>query len=132
MSKVKVSVVTPDGPVYNGEAEMVSVKGISGELGILPNHIPFVTPLTINPVRLEQDGQTNLIAVHGGFIEVRPDEVTILAEAAELPEEIDIERARKAKERAEERLRQAQQDKIDFVRAENALKRALNRLKVAK
>ncbi len=131
MSKVKVSVVTPDGPVYNGEAEMVSVKGIGGELGILPNHIPFVTPLTINPIRLLNDGKTDLIAVHGGFIEVRPDQITILAQAAELPSEIDVERARRAKERAEKRLQQANQEKIDFVRAENALKRALNRLEVA-
>ena len=131
MSKVKVSVVTPDGPVYNGEAEMVSVKGIGGELGILPNHIPFVTPLTINPIRLLNDGKTDLIAVHAGFIEVRPDQITILAQAAELPSEIDVERARRAKERAEKRLQQANQEKIDFVRAENALKRALNRLEVA-
>lgn len=131
LSKVKVSVVTPDGPVYNGEAEMVSVKGIGGELGILPNHIPFVTPLTINPIRLLNDGKTDLIAVHGGFIEVRPDQITILAQAAELPSEIDVERARRAKERAEKRLQQANQEKIDFVRAENALKRALNRLEVA-
>ncbi len=131
MSKVKVSVVTPDGPVYNGEAEMVSVKGTGGELGILPNHIPLVTPLTINPIRLMNDGKTNLVAVHGGFIEVRPDQVTILAQAAELPSNIDVERARKSKERAEERLRSAQEDKVDFVRAEMALKRAINRLDIA-
>lgn len=131
MSKVKVSVVTPDGPVFNGEAEMVSVKGIGGELGILPNHIPLVTPLTINPIRLMNEGKSDLVAVHGGFIEVRPDQITILAQAAELPSNIDVERARKAKERAEERLSSTQQDEIDFVRAENALKRSLNRLEVA-
>lgn len=131
MSKVKVSVVTPDGPVYDGEAEMVSVKGTGGELGILPNHIPLVSPLTINPIRLMNEGKTELVAVHGGFIEVRPDQVTILAQAAELPSNIDVERARKSKERAEERLRSAQEDKVDFVRAEMALKRAINRLDIA-
>lgn len=131
MKTVKVSVVTPDGPVYDGEAEMVSVKGASGELGILPNHIPLVTPLTINPVRLLNQNETTLVAVHGGFIEVRPDQVTILAQSAELPTNIDIDRARAAKERAEERLRQQQSDKLDFARAELALKRAINRLNVA-
>lgn len=131
MKTVKVSVVTPDGPVYDGEAEMVSVKGASGELGILPNHIPLVTPLTINPVRLLNQNETTLVAVHGGFIEVRPDQVTILAQSAELPTNIDIDRARAAKNRAEERLRQQQSDKLDFARAELALKRAINRLNVA-
>jgi len=132
MSKVKVSVVTPDGPVYNGEAEMVSVKGIGGELGFLPNHIPFVTPLTINPVRLVNEGKTEYIAVHGGFVEVRPEQITILAKAAELPSQIDVERARRAKQRAEERLARANQDdSIDVIRAENALKRAMVRLDLA-
>lgn len=132
MSKVKVSVVTPDGPVYNGEAEMVSVKGIGGELGFLPNHIPFVTPLTINPVRIINEGKTEYIAVHGGFVEVRPDQITILAKAAELPSQIDVERARRAKQRAEERLAKAHQDdSIDVIRAENALKRAMVRLNLA-
>lgn len=131
MKTIKVSVVTPDGPVYNGEAEIVSVKGQRGELGILPNHIPLVTPLTINPVRIQQSGKTELIAVHGGFVEVRPDQVTILAQAAELASDIDVDRARKAKERAEQRLSEKQQENIDFVRAEFALKRAINRLNVA-
>lgn len=134
MSKVKVSVVTPDGPVFNGEAEMVSVKGVGGELGFLPNHIPFVTPLTINPVRLVNEGNTEQIAVHGGFVEVRPDEITILARAAELPSDIDVERARRAKQRAEERLQAAKNnldDSIDVIRAENALKRAMVRLDLA-
>lgn len=131
MKTIKVSVVTPDGPVYNGEAEIVNVKGQRGELGILPNHIPLVTPLTINPVRIQQSGKTELIAVHGGFVEVRPDQVTILAQAAELASDIDVDRARKAKERAEQRLSEKQQENIDFVRAEFALKRAINRLNVA-
>jgi len=131
MKTLKVSVVTPDGPVYDGEAEMVSVKGKSGELGILPNHIPLVTPLPIQAVRLHKSGNTQLIAVHGGFIEVRPDQVTILAQAAELPSQIDVERARAAKERAEKRLQETNREDIDFTRAELALKRAINRLEIA-
>ncbi|PWA11875.1 F0F1 ATP synthase subunit epsilon [Pueribacillus theae] len=131
MKTVKVSVVTPDGPVYDGEAEIVSVRGKSGELGIMPNHIPLVTPLTVNPVRLKKDGSTQLVAVHGGFIEVRPEQVTILAQAAELPDKIDVNRARAAKERAEKRLNEAKQDEIDFARAQLALRRAITRLEVA-
>lgn len=130
MSTMKVSVVTPDGPVYDSEVEMVSAKATSGELGILPGHIPLVAPLTIGVVRLKEGGDTKQVAVSGGFVEVRPDKVTILAEAAELPSEIDIDRARAAKERAERRMQQAKKDSVEFKRAELALKRAINRLEV--
>jgi F-type H+-transporting ATPase subunit epsilon len=130
MKTIHVSVVTPDGPVYEGDVEMVSVKAKSGELGILPGHIPLVAPLEISAVRLKKDGKTDYVAVSGGFIEVRPDNVTILAQAAERAEDIDVLRAKAAKERAERRL-QSQQDDIDFKRAELALKRAMNRLSVA-
>ncbi|UOE77988.1 F0F1 ATP synthase subunit epsilon [Parageobacillus thermoglucosidasius] len=130
MKTIKVSVVTPDGPVYEADVEMVSTKAKSGELGILPGHIPLVAPLEISAVRLKQGGKTEYIAVSGGFLEVRPDKVTILAQAAERAEDIDVARAQAAKERAERRL-QSKQDDIDFKRAELALKRAINRLNVA-
>jgi F-type H+-transporting ATPase subunit epsilon len=130
MKTIKVSVVTPDGPVYEADVEMVSTKAKSGELGILPGHIPLVAPLEISAVRLKKEGKTQYIAVSGGFLEVRPDKVTILAQAAERAEDIDVARAKAAKERAERRL-QSKQDDIDFKRAELALKRALNRLNVA-
>ena len=129
MKTVEVSVVTPDGPVYNGEAEMVSTKAQSGELGILPNHIPMVAPLQIGAVRLKKDGKTEFVAVSGGFLEVRPDKVTILAQTAELAETIDLARAKAAKARAEVRL-QDQKEVLDHKRAELALKRAINRISV--
>ncbi|MFD2655767.1 MULTISPECIES: F0F1 ATP synthase subunit epsilon [Gracilibacillus] len=128
MNTLTVSVVTPDGPVLEDSFEMVSCKAESGELGILPGHIPLVAPLSISAVRLKGENPQR-IAVSGGFLEVRPDKVTILAQSAERPDDIDIERARAAKERAERRL-QAKQDEIDFRRAELALKRALNRIDV--
>ncbi|MDE3840307.1 F0F1 ATP synthase subunit epsilon [Bacillus methanolicus] len=131
MKTIKVSVVTPDGPVYESDVEMVSTKAQSGELGILPGHIPMVAPLQIGAVRLKKGGKTEYMAVSGGFLEVRPDQVTILAQAAERSEEIDVERAKRAKERAEERLRAQNQENIDFKRAELALKRAINRISVA-
>ncbi|ANB56513.1 ATP synthase F1, epsilon subunit [Anoxybacillus sp. B7M1] len=130
MKTIKVNVVTPDGPVYEADVEMVSTKAKSGELGILPGHIPLVAPLEIGSIRLKKDGKTELIAVSGGFLEVRPDKVTVLAQAAEKAEDIDVVRAQAAKERAERRL-EAKQDHIDFKRAELALRRAINRLEIA-
>ncbi len=130
MKTIEVSVVTPDGAVVETDVEMVSVKAVSGELGILPGHIPLVAPLTISAVRLKNGNNTDKVAVSGGFVEVRPDKVTILAQAAELATSIDVDRARAAKERAERRLQQAKTDDVDFKRAEMALKRAINRLDV--
>jgi F-type H+-transporting ATPase subunit epsilon len=132
MKTINVSVVTPDGPVYESDVEMVSTKAQSGELGILPGHIPMVAPLQIGVVRLKvSGGKTEYVAVSGGFLEVRPDKVTILAQSAEKSSDIDAERALRAKERAEQRLRQQQQDNVDFRRAELALQRAINRLNIA-
>ena len=131
MKTVAVSIVTPDGPVLEDEVEMDSTKAVSGELGILPGHVPLVAPLAIGSIRLQKEGKTNYIAVSGGFLEVRPDKVTILAQTAERAEEIDIDRAIAAKKRAEERLRQKNQSNIDFKRAELALRRAINRIEVA-
>ncbi|GIN90857.1 ATP synthase epsilon chain [Siminovitchia terrae] len=130
MNTLKVSIVTPDGPVYNSEVEMVSTKAESGELGILPGHIPLVAPLQIGAVRLKNGSKTEYVAVSGGFLEVRPEEVTILAQAAETAESIDFARAEEAKARAEQLL-QSKRDDIDFKRAELALKRAMNRIDVS-
>ncbi|MFC2948903.1 F0F1 ATP synthase subunit epsilon [Virgibacillus sediminis] len=129
MKTLTVSVVTPDGPVLEESFDMVSCKAESGELGILPGHIPLVAPLSIAAVRLKNGNKTTPLAVNGGFMEVRPDKVTILAQSAEKPEDIDVQRAKEAKARAERRL-QAKQDNIDFQRAELALKRAMNRINV--
>ncbi|MBY0097403.1 F0F1 ATP synthase subunit epsilon [Mesobacillus maritimus] len=131
MKTMKVNVVTPDGPVYESDVEMVSTKAQTGELGILPGHIPMVAPLEIGAVRMKHDGKTELVAVSGGFLEVRPDTVTILAQTAETSDEIDVERAIRAKERAEQRLRERQQENVDFRRAELALQRAINRISIS-
>ncbi|KQU58455.1 F0F1 ATP synthase subunit epsilon [Rossellomorea marisflavi] len=130
MKTLKVNIVTPDGPVYDSEVDMVSTKAQSGELGILPGHIPMVAPLQIGAVRLKKGGDTELVAVSGGFLEVRPEQVTILAQSAETAEAINIERAKEAKGRAEGRL-QGSRDDVDFRRAELSLKRAMNRINVS-
>lgn len=130
MKTFLVEIVTPERKVYAETANMVSVKGQEGELGILPNHIPLVTPLRIAPVTIKRDGKVDIVAVHGGFIEVRKDKVVILAESAELALDINIERAEAAKQRAEQRLAAARGDEIDYRRAELSLQRAMNRLNV--
>ncbi|WP_158701622.1 F0F1 ATP synthase subunit epsilon [Lentibacillus sp. Marseille-P4043] len=131
MKTLTVSVVTPDGPILEDSFEMVSCKAENGELGILPGHIPLVAPLTISAVRLKRGDEMERLAVSGGFLEVRPEKVTILAQSAEKPSDISVDRAQEAKTRAEQRL-QSKQDDIDFQRAELALKRAINRLDIAR
>ncbi|GED32774.1 MULTISPECIES: F0F1 ATP synthase subunit epsilon [Brevibacillus] len=132
MSKMTVEVVTPERVVYSGQAEMVIARGVVGDLGILPNHMPLVSPLKTAPVRIKTEGEKEVkMAVSGGFMEVRGDKVTILAETAELPGDIDVERAQAAKGRAEKRLSEKYPD-LDFQRAERALQRAMARLDVTK
>jgi len=131
LSTIRLDIVTPERKVFSDDVEMVVTRAAEGEIGILPRHAPFVSPLGITAVRIKKDGEEMRAAVSGGFMEVRPDTVTILAEAAEMSDEIDVERALAAKKRAEERLAQAHRDDIDFKRAELALRRALNRLEVA-
>ncbi|WP_050183353.1 F0F1 ATP synthase subunit epsilon [Domibacillus robiginosus] len=132
MKTFNVNIVTPDGLVLDTNTELVSAKAQSGELGIMAGHVPTVAPLQIGAVRLITGGkQTELIAVSGGFLEVRPDQVTILAQAAEKAESIDLARAEEAQRRAEQRL-QDKKDDVDFKRAELALKRAINRVNVSR
>ncbi|MBP1992594.1 F0F1 ATP synthase subunit epsilon [Paenibacillus eucommiae] len=130
MSTFLLEIVTPERKVYAQNVRMIIAKGSEGELGILPNHIPLVTPLRIAPLTVKrEDGKTDFIAVNGGFMEVRKDKVVILAESAELPGDIDIERAKSAKERAQGRV-SGKKDQIDLIRAEHALQRALSRIEV--
>lgn len=131
MNTLHVNVVTPDGAAYEGEARMVIAKSVTGELGILPKHIPMVTPLDISVLKLRhEDGGRTLIALSGGFMEVRPDTVTILAETAEMADKIDYDRASAAKVRAERRLQDTKLSELEFRRAELALKKAINRLSI--
>jgi len=132
VSTFLLEIVTPERKVYAEEVNMIIVKGVEGELGILPNHIPLVTPLKIAPITVKKQGSKDeILAVNGGFMEVRKDKVVILAESAELPGQIDVDRAKAAKERAEKRLKDAKQENLDFKRAELALQRAVNRLDVS-
>ena len=129
MKTIKVNIVTPDGPVSETEADMVIAVTENGEIGVLPGHIAMVAPLKIGALRLKKGNSTESVAIHGGFIEVRPDVVTVLAQHAELASDIDIDRAKRAAKRAEEKL-QAKTDKLEAQLVELDLKRAINRIKV--
>lgn len=131
MSTLLLEIVTPERLVYSEQVNSLIARGVEGELGILPGHIPLVTPLQIAPITIKNGKQEKLVAVGGGFIEIRKDKVVVLAESAEFPEDIDVDRARAAKERAERRLNsQSNQDHFDHRRAEIALQKAINRINV--
>jgi F-type H+-transporting ATPase subunit epsilon len=129
MAKVVLEVVTPEKMVASEEVDVVVANGYEGEFAVLPNHTPFLTSLQPGPLWFRQAGKVEWLAVAGGFVEVSENKVTVLAEAAERARDIDVERARKARERAEQRLRS--KEKIDDARAQAALQRALARLKLA-
>ncbi|MBB3110575.1 F-type H+-transporting ATPase subunit epsilon [Paenibacillus phyllosphaerae] len=129
MSTFTLEVVTPERKVYAEVVNMVIVKGTEGEMGILPNHVPLVSPLKIAPIIIKKDRSEEVLAVGGGFVEIRKDKVVILAESAERAADIDAARAQEAKKRAEKRL-SGKSDEYDFRRAELALQRAMNRLNV--
>ncbi|HBH11716.1 MAG TPA: F0F1 ATP synthase subunit epsilon [Clostridiales bacterium] len=131
MAKLMLEIVTPDKMFYKEEAEMVIVRGSEGEMGILFDHEPFVTPLDIGTIRIKNNGQFKIAALSQGYLQITEEKVVILSDTAEWPEEIDIERAEKARERAEKRLQQKTPD-LDILRAEIALKKAAARLGVAK
>lgn len=124
----RLEIVTPEKKVFSGDVNFAVVPGELGELGFLPNHAPLMSGLKIGLVRVQHEGKTFKVAVSGGFVEVRGNRVTLLADTAELDASINRDRAEAAKERAERRLSEKSAD-LDVKRAEMALQRALNRLK---
>jgi F-type H+-transporting ATPase subunit epsilon len=129
--KLELEVVTPDRLVAKETVDIVMAIGALGEFGILPNHIPFLTTLQPGELRYRIGNQLEYMAVTGGFAEISDNKVTILAEAAERAREIDVDRAKRARERAEKRLAQAKAEATDYARAEAALKRSMVRLQIA-
>lgn len=138
MATIKLEIVSPDRVVYAADIDMLIARSTGGEIGILPKHIPLVTGLEPHAMKIHVDAKEQLIAVAGGFMEVTPDKITVLATAAEEPIDIDINRAQRAYERAQERLQRLREDPeaqasiIDEQRASLALKRAAARLQTAK
>jgi len=129
MSSFKIDIVTAERVVYSAEADIVIAPGVEGQLGILPHHAPLMTILQAGELVVRRGGEESSLAISGGFLEVRPDRVIVLADQAERAEEIDIARAEEARKRAEERLKEKPAG-LDAARAEAALRRAMVRLTV--
>lgn len=127
----QLDIVTPDGLVFSEPIEHLRAPGSEGSFGVLVGHTPFMTPLAVGQVDVTQGGKVRLLATSGGFIEVGPDRTVILAQTAEFAEDVDVERAEDALQRAEERLKAVRPD-IDLDRAQAALMRAANRIKIAR
>lgn len=130
-STFQLEVVTPDRKFFEDEVSMVTVRTAEGDIGILKDHMSTVAPLSIGVIKIKKDGKFMEATCAGGFVSVDEEKTTIITDAAEWPEEIDIKRAESAAKRAEERLKK-DSEKIDVVRAQIALNKALNRLRVSK
>ena len=126
----QLEIVTPEKMVVRDVAEEIQIPGKNGYLGILPGHAPLISELAVGEIAYRSGNITTRLAVAWGFAEVLPDKVTVLAETAERPSEIDVERARKAKARAEQRLTSGD-TAVDVERSLNALHKAETRLEVA-
>ena len=128
---MRLDVVTPERVIYSDEVDAVIAPGVEGQLGILPHHAPLITMLQTGELRVRKGEEETCIAIYGGFLEIRPDRVIILADAAERAEEIDVARAEEAKRRAEQALADRKVSQADKARAEAALRRSLVEIKVA-
>lgn len=126
-----LEVVTPERKFFSGEVEMVILKTPEGEIGILKGHTPMISAVAIGPMRIKQNGEWLEAVLNEGFLEIKNDKAIILTDTAEWPHEIDENRAKAAKERAEERLH-SQLAKVEHIRSQAALARAMARLKVKK
>jgi F-type H+-transporting ATPase subunit epsilon len=129
MATIKIEIVTAERVVYSAEVDEVIAPGMEGQLGILPHHAPLMTILQGGELIIKKGGKEDILAISGGFLEVRPDHVIVLADQAERAEEIDAARAEEARKRAEERLKEKGSG-LDAARAEAALRRAMVRLSV--
>lgn len=126
---IHCEIVSQDRFVYQGDADMVVLPGAAGEMGILPNHSPLLTVLKFGVVRVREKGQDLFFAVAGGFAEVQPDQVTVLADAAENVQEIDEQRADAARRRAEQILKErVGEDPDTYLKIQSALRRSNLRL----
>ena len=131
MSPLRCEIVSAERILFSEEVDAILAPGAEGQLGILPRHAPLITALQPGELIVSQGDEEEIFVVGGGFMEVVRDKVTILADGAERADEIDIERALAARERAEARLLDRQAEQVDFAQVEASLRRALARLRVA-
>ena len=131
MTPFKLKILTPEGVVFDGEAESIIVRTTVGDKGILAKHEPYVAALGIGQAKVRIDGNVRIGAVSSGIVEVTKECTTVLAQSFEWADEIDVERAEKAQKLAEERMEQYKNDKRNLDIAEYKLKRAINRINTA-
>ena len=126
-----LEIVTPERLAYKGDVDAVICPGVEGELGVLPHHAPLLTTLAYGELHIRTGGQTETFAIAGGFLQVRPDKVVVMAETADLASEIDLETAEHARRDAEAALAQGFKEPADMVRARASMERALLHIRVA-
>ncbi len=128
---IRLDIVTPEKLAYRDEVDAVVLPGSEGELGILPHHAPLISTLGMGELRIRKGGTEEVYAVIGGFVQVRPDRVVVLAETADLASEIDLEKAREARHAAERALETGLVEEADLATARAALQAALVRMRIA-
>jgi F-type H+-transporting ATPase subunit epsilon len=126
-----LEIVTPERLAYEGEVDAVTVPGSEGELGILPHHAPLVSTLGVGELRIRKGGEVEFFAIAGGFLQVRPDKVVVMAETADMASEIDLEKAQEARREAERALESGFHEGADLAVARAALQTALLRIRLA-
>lgn len=128
---ILLEIVTPERLAYSDSVDAVVLPGIEGELGVLPHHAPLVSMLGVGELRIRKGGTEESFAIAGGFLQVRPDKVVVMAETADLASEIDLEKAQEARREAEKALEGAAIDAVDLAAARAQLQAALLRIRVA-
>ena len=126
-----LEIVTPERLAYSDTVDAVNLPGIEGELGVLPHHAPLVSMLGVGELRIRKGGAEESFAIVGGFLQVRPDKVVVMAETADMASEIDLEKAQQARREAEQALEGGRADAVDLSAARAALQQALLRIRVA-
>lgn len=128
---IHLEIVTPERLAYSEDVDSVTLPGVEGELGVLPHHAPLVSILGVGELRIRKGGAEESFAIVGGFLQVRPDKVVVMAETADLASEIDLERAQEARREAERALESGFHEGADLSAARAALQQALLRIRVA-
>jgi F-type H+-transporting ATPase subunit epsilon len=128
---LQLEIVTPERLAYSDEVDSVQVPGSEGELGVLPHHAPLVSTLGVGELRIRKGGTEESFAIIGGFLQVRPDRVVVMAETADMASEIDLEKAQEARREAERALETGYHEGVDLAAARAALQQALLRIRVA-
>ncbi len=128
---IQLEIVTPERLAYSDTVDSVQLPGVEGELGVLPGHAPLVSMLGVGELRIRKGGSEEIFAIVGGFLQVRPDKVVVMAETADLASDIDIERAQEARREAERELETGYREGADLAAARAQLQQALLRIRVA-